>query len=223
MRRPCHNPFKMHSTCPHWRVSVFSWFYTLISESGFHAFSLLVYVTVCKQSPLLGVFTWLSFGIWIRVSDAFSVPMLKSEPEKCVFTNTVYLRCIWKWIRIRDQNCAPESRHAKLYRVKVIKMSRISLSHSMVASRVSSLLQNRLWNRLRNLLSLDAQDKRTTPLHLKPLRFSTAPIRSHLTFFFCVWPRSRELTYCELTQHRWFLITFQPLWTVSLLSVTEQK
>jgi len=45
-----------------------------------------------------------------------------------MFLQIMYLGCVWKWIRSREQNSELESRHASLYSVKVIKMSRLTIN-----------------------------------------------------------------------------------------------
>jgi len=56
---------------------------------------------------------------------------LKVRPESAVL-QTIYLGCVWKWIRLREQNSAPESRRASFYSVKVIKMSRLAIDRLLI-------------------------------------------------------------------------------------------
>jgi len=51
---------------------------------------------------------------------------------KSVFVHAMYLSCIWKWIRSREQDSAPESRRVSLYSVKVIKIWRLTINRFLV-------------------------------------------------------------------------------------------
>jgi len=82
-----------------------------------------------------------------------------------------------------------------------VKANYRSLSYSMVALQVASLLRNRPWHRLHTFFVLRHARRweRTTPmylkLHQKPLHLLTVPIRSRArvwNLFVCVWPKARE-------------------------------
>jgi len=51
---------------------------------------------------------------------------------KSAFLQTMYLGCDWKRIRLLEQNFVPERRRASLNRVKVIKMSRLTIDRSLI-------------------------------------------------------------------------------------------
>ena len=78
----------------------------------------LLYVPSQKQAfELIGAFTRLSF-------QTHSEFQCSKVCTKIAFSGTMYLGCVWKWIRSRKQNSAPES---TLYAVNVIKMSTAQL------------------------------------------------------------------------------------------------
>ena len=62
-------------------------------------------------------------GFWRlnAVSKSMLVSFYARVRPKSVFLQTMYLDCVWKWIRSREQNSAPESRRVSLHYVKVIK------------------------------------------------------------------------------------------------------
>jgi len=102
----------------------------------------------------------LGFGVWNAVSDALSVFLLTSAPEKSAFTNHV-VGCVWKWIRPREQNSAPESRHVSLYSVKVIKMSRQTINRFLILWALYGSLrccETHCETDCTTLLSLETQD-----------------------------------------------------------------
>ena len=104
--------------------------------------------------------------------------MLESAP-KSAFSQTMYLGCVWKWIRPCKQNTAPESRRASLYSVKVIKMSRLAIDRLFILwllHVVASLLRKRLHDIF--VLRHAKQLERTTPMRPKLLRLLTGPICS---------------------------------------------
>jgi len=109
--------------------------------------------------------------------------MLESVPEKCVFINHV------PRLRLKvNLVTQPESR-------SFIKAIYLSVTHSMVASWVPSLLQNRLHNFF--VLWHARRWESTTPIHQKlhatPLLFLTAPGR---ILSFCL--RLTEITQISL-------------------------
>ena len=86
--------------------------------------------------------------------------LFKSAPKKCVST-IVYLGCDWKWIRSREQNSVPESRHASLYSVKVIKMSRPTADRFLILWSLHGSLRCYETDRQTDcttLLSIDTQE-----------------------------------------------------------------
>jgi len=44
----------------------------------------------------------------------------------------MYLGCVWKWIRSREQNSVPESGHSNLYSAQAIKMSRLAIDWLLI-------------------------------------------------------------------------------------------
>ena len=168
----------------------------------------------------IGVFAWASFGVWIGVSDALSVPLLESAIEKCVFNKPCSSSCVWGWIWSREQNCVPESwlwlwrwhwrSHASLKSVKVLKMPSLSIAH--FTSRFLVGKQTAHFSLLRHAIRWE----RAIPIHPK-LRpgLVPAPIRSHnraYTFLTDVWPKSHEYTFCTslcrfISRHRAPFIT----------------
>jgi len=82
--------------------------------------------------------------------------LLKSAPEKCIFTNHVprlSLKVNWS----REQNSVPESRRASLYSVKVIKMSRLTIDPFLILWLFHGMLRY-CETECTTFLSLDTQD-----------------------------------------------------------------
>jgi len=84
------------------------------------------------------------------MSDEFSVPLLESAPEKCVFTN--HVTRMSEVNSIMHANRIPCLKVSSLFTVP--RLSKCQGHLSITYSRVALLLQNRL----RNLLSLGMQD-----------------------------------------------------------------
>jgi len=135
------------------------------------------------RAHLLRTFAWSGFGVWNRVSDASSVPMLENVSEKCVFSN--HEPRLRLKINSMTQNgiLRLKRRRISSYSVKAIKMSRLSkcqgyqnvkaikmsrLASSTYGVTVASLLLlwNRPWNRLRrfSVLGHARRWERTTPM-----------------------------------------------------------
>ena len=89
----------------------------------------------------------------------------------------MYLGCVWKWIRSREQNYVSENRHASLYSVKVIKMSRRPIDRLSFHGRFTSCETDRETD-CTALLSLDTQDIERGQSSMKGQCFLTAPICS---------------------------------------------
>jgi len=89
----------------------------------------------------------------------------------------MYLGCVWKWIRSREQNYVSENRHASLYSVKVIKMSRRPIDRLSFHGRFTSCETDRETD-CTALLSLDTQDIERGQSSMMGQCFLTAPICS---------------------------------------------
>jgi len=125
----------------------------------------------------LGAFVWSGFGIWKPVSDAFSVPLLKSAPEKRIFTNHV-------------PSTASQSEFDHVTRIPCLKIgvlvytvSRWSKCKANYQSLIYFMVVSLLWTDCTNFLSLGKRLwwERTTQMWLKPLALFNC------TFLFVWW------------------------------------
>ena len=183
------------------------------SEEG----AILVQWEVTRRAfaQILGAFACSGSGIWNAVSDASSVFLLKIHPESA-FLQTMYLGCVWKWIRSRGQNSAPENRRASLYSVKGIKISRLTRDCFLILWSLHRLLRCCRTDRktdCRTFLFLGTQDIERGQLWCiqNPCLFITAPILSRdrvWNLFVCIWPKAREPTYCGERPDRPYIHTW---------------
>jgi len=98
----------------------FSW----ISRNGRGSQSHICYITNTRDMRCIRV-----LGFWCLKRGfrrTFNFFCSKGR-QTSAFLQTMYLSCVWKWIRSREQNSVPESRRATLHSVKVIKMSWLTI------------------------------------------------------------------------------------------------
>jgi len=108
---------------------------------------------------------------------------------KSMFLQTMYLSCVWKWIRSREQNSAPESWRASSHNVKVIKMSRLTIDCFLILWSLHGSLRCCKTDRetdCTTFLYLDAQEVQREDNSGAP---KTAP--ETLAFFNCAYLCSR--------------------------------
>jgi len=98
-------------------------------------FCLLQVISPCpRYEPMTSSFRLWTYFFLLRLKPLKKAAMLyvyllfkykcrKSFYKPCTCT----FGCIWKWIWSRAQNSVPESGHARLFSVKVIKMSRLAI------------------------------------------------------------------------------------------------
>jgi len=169
---------------------------------------------------IIGVFAWSSFGVWGRVSDAFSVPMLESAPEKCVFTNRV-CRCCLKRSSIREETFMLESRRASLHNVKVIKMSRLTIDRFFILWSLHGSLRC-CETDCTTFLSLDTQEVERGQLwwsrNLCIFNCAYLFVWSRLKFSVRVWPKSTRVDIISCSENlKWYLSFWHVLiyWSLS--------
>ena len=118
---------------------------------------------------------------------------------KSGFLLTMSLSFIWKWIRSCEQNSAPESRHASLHSVKVIKMVRLAIDRFLILWSLHRSLCCCETNREtdhRTFLSLDTKDDER-----KQLWCARNCTRNHCLFncsYLFAWSRLTEITPIDL-------------------------
>ena len=149
------------------------------------------------HSSIRGAFACSSFGVWNAVLEHFQFFCFKVRPKSAFY-------CVGKWIWSCEKNSTSESTRASLQcqGYQNVKTNyQWSLSYSMVASRVASLLRNRPWNKLHNFFVLrharywEGIAPMRPKLHLKPLHFFNC-VYSLMSDIFCL--RLAESTRIEL-------------------------
>ena len=100
----------------------------------------------------------------------------KVRRQKSAFSQIMYLGCVWKWIRSREQNSVPESRHASLYCLKVIKMSRLTIDRFFILWSLHGSLCCCIGDRERDMHNFSVLRharwwERTSPMCPKPCLF----------------------------------------------------
>jgi len=120
------------------------------------------------------------------------------HPKSAVL-QTMHLVCVWKRIGSRERNSVPESRHASLYSVKVIKMSRLTIDRFLILCSLHGLLCSCKTDRetdCTTFLSLETKDFERGQLRCTwNCTWNPCVFQLHLSvrvweFFVCVWPKA---------------------------------